>query len=237
MIFRQPFKQYFLTLAALCAGLGLGVSLGACTQFSGQRRVVDVLVPVALDQAYSYRVPAELDLAPGRHRVACRLARARPPRWSGRTIRSPIRGSTTGSRTSSGKLELPPLRPELRSFVDWVANYTVSSRGMVLRMCLRMGEHLGAERERVGVRLAGAPPQRMTSARHRVLELLADGMVRGKGEAAREAGVSAGVIDGLIDEGTLRDRRAAAGAGCGKARSRFHAARFRRRRRAPRPRR
>ena len=70
------------------------------------------------------------------------------------------------------KLELPPLKPELRSFVDWVANYTVSSRGMVLRMCLRMGEHLGAERERVGVRLAGPPPQRMTPARQRVLELL-----------------------------------------------------------------
>jgi primosomal protein N' (replication factor Y) (superfamily II helicase) len=101
------------------------------------------------------------------------------------------------------KLELPPLRPELRSFVDWVANYTVSSRGMVLRMCLRMGEHLGAERERVGVRLAGDPPQRMTTARRRLLELLADGMTRSKGEAVREAGVSAGVVDGLIDEGTL----------------------------------
>src|SRR6201999_1352066 len=75
-----------------------------------------------------------------------------------------------------GKLAMPPLRPELRNFVEWVANYTVSSRGMVLRMCLRMGEHLGAERERVGVRLAGAAPQRMTSARHRVLALLADGM-------------------------------------------------------------
>ena len=70
-------------------------------------------------------------------------------------------------------------------------------------MCLRMGEHLGAERERVGVRLAGSPPQRKTVARERVLALLADGMVRGKSEAAREASVSAGVIDGLIDEGTL----------------------------------
>ena len=29
------------------------------------RRVVDVLVPVALDRAYSYRVPEELTLAPG----------------------------------------------------------------------------------------------------------------------------------------------------------------------------
>ncbi len=43
----------------------------------------------------------------------------------------------------------------------------------------------------------------MTAARERVLALLADGMVRGKSEAAREAGVSAGVVDGLIDEGTL----------------------------------
>ena len=101
------------------------------------------------------------------------------------------------------KLELPPLKPELRKFVDWVSNYTLSSRGMVLRMCLRMGEHLGAERERIGVRLAGPPPARMTAARGRVLALLADGMVRGKGDAAREAGVSVGVIDGLIDEGTL----------------------------------
>ena len=98
---------------------------------------------------------------------------------------------------------MPPLRPELRDFVDWVANYTLSSRGMVLRMCLRMGEHLGAERERVGVRLAGQAPQRITAARERILALMADGRVRGKSDAAREAGVSAGVIDGLVDEGTL----------------------------------
>jgi primosomal protein N' (replication factor Y) (superfamily II helicase) len=101
------------------------------------------------------------------------------------------------------KLDLPPLKDELRGFVDWVANYTVSSRGMVLRMCLRMGEHLPPERERVGVRLAGPLPQRRTAARERLLALLADGMVRGKAEAAREAGVSAGVVDGLVDEGAL----------------------------------
>src|SRR5262249_43260797 len=101
------------------------------------------------------------------------------------------------------KLDLPPLKDELRSFVDWVANYTVSSRGMVLRICLRMGEDLPPERARVGVRLVGPPPPRKTVARERVLALLADGMVRGKSEAACAAGVSVGVIDGLIDEGTL----------------------------------
>ena len=84
---------------------------------------------------------------------------------------------------------MPPLRPELRALVDWVAGYTLSSRGMVLRMALRMGEHLGPERIRIGVRLVGEPARRMTPARRRVLHLLADGLLHGKSDAAREAGV------------------------------------------------
>jgi primosomal protein N' (replication factor Y) len=166
------------------------------------RRVVDVLVPVALDRAYSYRVPEGLSLAVGD--IVCVPLGAREATavvWA----ENPQPDIRLDNRLKDieQKLDAPPLKPELRSFVDWVGNYTVSSRGMVLRMCLRMGEHLGAERERVGVRLVGHPLQRRTPARGRVLELLADGMVRGKSEAAREAGVSAGVIDGLIDEGTL----------------------------------
>src|SRR6476620_6814087 len=74
---------------------------------------------------------------------------------------------------------------------------------MVLRMCLRMGEDLGPERVRMGVRLAGAPPKRLTPARRRLIEVLSDGLLHGKSEAAKEAGVSSGVVDGLVDEGTL----------------------------------
>src|SRR5580658_1314159 len=166
------------------------------------KRVVDVLVPVALDRAYSYRVPEQLVLAPGDIvSVPLGAREATAVVWAENSKPNPRLDNRL--KDVEEKLEVPPLRPELRSFVDWVANYTLSSRGMVLRMCLRMGEHLRAERERVGVRLAGPPPQRMTKARHRVLELLADGMVRGKSEAAREAGVSASVMDGLIDEGAL----------------------------------
>jgi primosomal protein N' (replication factor Y) len=166
------------------------------------KRVVDVLVPVALDRAYSYRVPETLALAPGDIvSVPLGAREATAVVWAENPKPDPRLDNRL--KDVEEKLELPPLRPELRSFVEWVANYTLSSRGMVLRMCLRMGEHLGAERERVGVRLAGPPPQRKTVARERVLTLLADGMVRGKSEAAREASVSAGVVDGLIDEGTL----------------------------------
>ena len=78
-----------------------------------------------------------------------------------------------------------PLKEELRALVDWVANYTLSARGMVLRMTLRMGEHLGPERMRMGVRLIGEPPKRMTPARRRLIEILSDGLLHGKSEAAQ----------------------------------------------------
>jgi primosomal protein N' (replication factor Y) (superfamily II helicase) len=167
-----------------------------------KKRVVDVLVPVALDRAYSYRVPETLALAPGDVvNVPLGAREATAVVWAENPKPNPRLDNRL--KDIEDKIDVPPLRSELRSFVEWVAKYTLSSRGMVLRMCLRMGEHLGAERERVGIRLVGPPPQRLTSARQRALALLADGMVRGKSEAAREAGVSSGVIDGLIDEGAL----------------------------------
>ncbi len=164
--------------------------------------VVDVLVPVALDQAYSYRVPAGLALKPG-DVVGVPLG----PRevlgvvWADNPNPNPRLHNRL--KDVSEKLDVPPLKDELRSFVDWVSGYTLASRGMVLRMALRMGAHLGPERERAGVRLKGKPPQRMTAARARVLDVLRDGLTRSKGDAAREAGVSASVIDGLIDAGVL----------------------------------
>jgi len=165
------------------------------------KRTVDVLVPVALDQAYSYRVPDGLDIALGD--IVCVPLGAREVLgtvWADSASRP---GLDNRLRDITEKVEVPPLRPELRTFVDWVANYTLGCRGMVLRMALRMGEHLGPERPRVGVRLAGTAPERITPARRRVLALLADGLTRSKAEAAQEAGVSVGVVDGLIDEGTL----------------------------------
>ncbi len=163
---------------------------------------VDVLVPVALDHAYSYRVPAGVTLAPGDLvSVPLGAREATGVVWADDVAIKP--GLHNRIKDIDHKLDVPPLRPELRRFVDWVSNYTLTPRGMVLRMALRMGEHLGPARERVGVRLAGPPPPRMTSARQRVLAVLADGLARGKGSVAEDAGVSIGVVDGLVDEGTL----------------------------------
>src|SRR5215471_11092686 len=167
-----------------------------------EKRIVDVLIPVALDHGYSYRVPDELELAPGDLvRVPLGTRECIGVVWADNTTPNPRLDNRL--KDVAAKLDIPPLRPELRKFIDWVSGYTLSPRGMVARMALRMGEHLGPERLRVGVRLAGPPPERMTAARSLVLRLLADGLARGKSEAAEDAGVSVGVIDGLIDGGTL----------------------------------
>jgi primosomal protein N' (replication factor Y) len=163
---------------------------------------VDVLVPVALDQTYSYRVPRGMALAPG-DVVAVPLG----PRevlavvWADNATPDPRLHNRL--KDVGEKLDVPPLQRELRALVDWVANYTLSPRGMVLRMCLKMGEQLGPERTRIGVRLVGEPPKRLTPARRRLIEVLSDRLLHNKSEAAKEAGVSTSVVDGLVDEGTL----------------------------------
>jgi primosomal protein N' (replication factor Y) (superfamily II helicase) len=165
-------------------------------------RVVDILLPVALDQAYSYRVADAMELAPGDLvSVPLGARTATGVVWAENPAPNPRLDNRL--KYVDERLDIPPLKPELRQFVEWVADYSLGARGMVLRMCLRMGEHLGPARERLGVRLNGPLPKRMTPARTRVLALLADGLARPKGEAAEEAGVSAGVIDALVDEGTL----------------------------------
>ena len=102
------------------------------------------------------------------------------------------------------KLELPPLKPELRKFVDWVAGYTLSPRGMVLRMALRMGEHLGSRarargratrRPGAATHDRGARPRAGAAGRR-------PGARQERGRATRPAS-RPGVIDGLVDEGTL----------------------------------
>ncbi|MBM3636090.1 MAG: primosomal protein N' [Alphaproteobacteria bacterium] len=161
--------------------------------------IVDVLIPLALDIAYSYKVPTGLTLAVG-DVVHVPLA--------ARETIGVVWETRTGAATSNlkaviGKADAPSLRPHLREFVDWVARYTLAPRGLVLRMVLRAPEIERNERIAMGVRLVGAPPQRMTPARQRVLAILDDGLLRSKRDLCDKAGVSAAVIDGLIDEGTL----------------------------------
>ena len=99
------------------------------THSATSTRVVDVLVPVALNQTYSYRVPRGMELAAG-DVVGVPLG----PRevlavvWGENSNPDPRLHNRL--KDVAEKLDVPPLKAELRSLVDWVANYTLSSRGI-----------------------------------------------------------------------------------------------------------
>jgi primosomal protein N' (replication factor Y) len=164
----------------------------------GATEVAEVLVPVAVAGTYSYANANRLPLALG-DQVIVSLGN-RPTLgvvWS-------LRQSASGSNLKpvEHRFDLAPMRAEMRAFIDWIADWTLSPPGMVLRMALRDPE-TAAETPRLGVRLTGAMPQRLTPARQRLLEAAAGGMVWRKSALAGAASVSNGVIDGLVDEGVL----------------------------------
>ncbi|MBN8980110.1 MAG: primosomal protein N', partial [Rhizobiales bacterium] len=79
------------------------------------RRVVDVLVPVALNQTYSYRVPDDTDLKAGD--VVCVPLGPREVTavvWAENEKPDPRLHNRL--KDVSAKIDVPPLRSELRSF-------------------------------------------------------------------------------------------------------------------------
>ena len=103
-----------------------------------------------------------------------------------------------------GTVDVQPLPDSVRRFVNWVADYTLSPPGAVLRMVMCVPKALERPKPRVGFSLSNEPTNfLMTAARKRVLDLMKGGCPRTAGELVREARVSSGVIRGLCDLGAL----------------------------------
>jgi primosomal protein N' (replication factor Y) len=164
---------------------------------------VPILLPVALDRVYDYAVPAGLRLEPGAfvavsfgNRLSIGVVWDKPDDEAGPVAEAKL-------KPIEEVIDVPPLPAESLRFIEWIARYTLSPRGMVLR--LMMGAPLAFEpaAPKFGVRLAGPRPDRLTPGRRRVLDVSADGLVRAKRALAMEAGVSNSVVDGLISGGAL----------------------------------
>ena len=147
---------------------------------------VDVLIPLGLDQAYSYAVPAGLVLKPG-DVVQVPLG----PRETVGVVWDVGNGRGGNLKKVTGKYDMPPLDPALRKLVDWVAWYTLAPKGSVLALALRRQPDDTPERPKLGVRLAGPPPGRMTPARARAIAAAEGGLLIAKSALAEAASVSA----------------------------------------------
>jgi primosomal protein N' (replication factor Y) len=160
--------------------------------------VAEVLIPVAVDQPYSYAIPPGLAVSPGDF-VEVPLG----ARKTFGVVWALHPGAGGNLKAIESRLDIPALPPKLRDFLDWVANWTLAPCGMALRMAAHAAVEAGAEPVRIGLRATGAAPSRLTDARQRALAALPADRALSKAELARLAGVSPGVIDALIDDGAL----------------------------------
>ena len=166
---------------------------------------VSVLLPIPALRPYSYAVPQDMVLLPGDF-VQVPLG---PRKVAAIVWDDDAYGSANDKPVDPKKLrpvehrfDCPRLPSEMRRFVDWVAHYTVSSPGMVLRSILRAPGALDPERPMEGLRYLGGEPERLTDARRRVLELVREqeGLAWTRSGLAHAAGTSSSVIDGLIKQ-------------------------------------
>ncbi len=165
-------------------------------------RTVQVLLPLPVPGPYDYAVPDGLDVPMG--------AIMRVP-LGAREVTGVVWAEGSGDidpaklRPISEVKNVPPLTETMRAFVTWVARYTVSPESAVLRMILRMPEALDPPAPIHALRLAGDPPARLTPARRRVLDLMADGIARTPKKIAQLAGVGTSVPKGLAKANALEE--------------------------------
>ncbi len=102
-------------------------------------------------------------------------------------------------------LDLPPMRAELRAFLQRAADYTMTPLPAMLRLATRAPGLGDAPAARRVFRLAGPAPNRLTDARARVVEALRawGGSAVTLAELCEAAGVGASVVKGLAGMGVL----------------------------------
>ncbi|WP_279350150.1 primosomal protein N' [Erythrobacter litoralis] len=105
-------------------------------------------------------------------------------------------------RNLRGVLPVPPLSAALRRLIEWTADYYVASLASVARMALSSGGALKGPASITEYRLTGGLPERMTPQRQTALEAL-EGEQATIRELAGIAGVSEGVLRGLVNQGAL----------------------------------
>ncbi len=170
----------------------------------GEEVCVQVLLPLALPVAYSYLVPTGMNLVSGHYvRVPLGPRQMTGVVWSIEEAGGEPEISRDRLKYVAERFDTPPMPEIQRRFVDWVAGYTLSAPGSVLRMCLRSTEALSPPKPQMGYRIGGPEPKRLTPQRQRVIEAAAGGMLRRPAELAELAGVTLSVVRGLIDAKTL----------------------------------
>ncbi len=166
--------------------------------------LVSVLTPLPVDRAYDYLAPPGMELPPG----AFVEVEVGPNRVIG-CVWGPGEGDAAPGKLKPvhRALDLPPAPAPFRDFLARAADYTLTPLGAMLRLATRAPD-LDREPPMRSYWRPGPPPERLTPARKRVLEALAEaGVAMSAAELSAFAGVSGSVVKGLAEAGALVEER------------------------------
>ncbi|QFT59079.1 Primosomal protein N' [Sulfitobacter sp. THAF37] len=170
-------------------------------EYFDQGELVAVLTTQPLGRALDYRAP-EGGCHPGAF-VEVPLG----PRKVLGVVWGPGQGDYDLSKIRSviRVLDAAPMRDEMRSFLTRAAAYTLTPMPAMLRLATRAPGLGDPPSMRRVYRRGGAAPDRMTDARRRVLETLAEygDLSFTLKELAELAGVTPSVVKGLVDAGAV----------------------------------
>jgi primosomal protein N' (replication factor Y) (superfamily II helicase) len=163
--------------------------------------LVDVLLPLAIDGPYSYRVPNGMVLAAGDY-VQVPLG----PRYYIGVVweRRDTFGTNLKLRDVTEKYEMTPMTAMHRKFIQWLAAYYLEPMGAVLRMVLRVPSAFEPERQRMAYVRGELLPKKLTPQRQRILEVAGSGFAMSAAELAEAAGVGQSVVKALAQTGALK---------------------------------
>ncbi|MEL6738484.1 MAG: primosomal protein N', partial [Pseudomonadota bacterium] len=166
------------------------------------KRRVRLLVLNAALGPLDYTVPDDVDVEPG----SVVIAPLGPRKVTGIVWDE---GRLPGAQVPAAKLRpilevvpVPPLAGALRRLIEWTADYYCAALASVARMVLSSGGALGGPSTTTEYRLSGGAPERMTPQRAAAIEALEgeQGTIR---ELSAIAGVSEGVLRGLVNQGVI----------------------------------
>jgi len=164
-----------------------------------------VLLPAAFAQVYDYQVADGMVLKAGDFvRVPFGPRKLVGVVWGPGT--GPEQGGVADARlkTVLEKLPVAAMTAVTRKFIDWVAGYTLSSPGGVLKMAISVPDALDPPKAIKAFRIADPVPDiKWTAPRTRVLAVLKDHAPLSAAAAARRAGCSPAVVNGLVKAGAL----------------------------------
>ena len=164
---------------------------------------VRVMLPLPVGDGYDYAIPPDMTIAEGDF-VEVPLGRRR--------LIGVVWGEGTATLAAerikpiAGKLPTQPMTSAMRRLIDWVARYTLSPPGAVLRMAMSVPDALLPARPTLLYRVAASGPPadvKLTPARKRALAFMAEAPALPAADIARAAGIGVGVVKSMQSAGLV----------------------------------